>query len=646
MKSTSLTSTSLTSDRAASTSRRGAALIALAAVSLLSVPATAAPKKMTRDEIVALAKTVPGFSYWWGGSKWKPGASDKGKCSAKSGSGCPNCSHSGSWGADCSGFVGKAWQVAVPKALDVTYHPYSTVHFTNNETWWTKINRSATQKGDAFTYNTNGAGHIFLYEKGDPWGNVWAWECKGCSSGCVYNLRAASSTYGVRQRKLIGSAAPVCAPHCEGAVMVDAKCGKGDCSKYGATCANDSLGLRCVSVFCPAKGSATGCTPDGKLGTCKDGALAAAKCGGGTICAKMSVNQAKCVPPCPASCNDGNICTNDACDPTKGVCTHSVNGASCDDGVPCTTGDTCKGSTCAAGGAKNCDDGNACTADTCNAADGSCQHAAKTCDDGDPCTSDTCDAGTGTCGYPAKDCSDGDPCTVDACASGPGGANGADGNGVGCQHTPKACDDGDACTTDACNGSTGICAHGEASCDDGNPCSVDGCANGACTHGPAGGVCDDGDPCTVSDRCVNVTCAGKAMACDDGVACTKDSCSDGVCDHKKVGGEPTAGCLGGRVVLLDACGEVVATLEACAEGTVCFHGQCMSEAAVAQAADAVGSVGGGSPGGVLSAAAPPPSAASGCSARTGRTDGTFGWLLLAALAAVVLRRRSNIDASS
>ena len=53
--------------------------MALAAASLL-IPAlsTAAPNEMTRDEIVVIAKTVPGFSYWWGGSKWSPGASAKG----------------------------------------------------------------------------------------------------------------------------------------------------------------------------------------------------------------------------------------------------------------------------------------------------------------------------------------------------------------------------------------------------------------------------------------------------------------------------------------------------------------------------------------------------------------------------------------
>jgi hypothetical protein len=44
-------------------------------------------------------------------------------------------------------------------------------------------------------YNTNGAGHTFLYESGDGWGSMWAYECKGCSYGCVHNLRTATTTY-------------------------------------------------------------------------------------------------------------------------------------------------------------------------------------------------------------------------------------------------------------------------------------------------------------------------------------------------------------------------------------------------------------------------------------------------------------------
>ena len=380
--------------------------------------ASAAPPQMTREDIVKLGKTVVGFSYWWGGSKWQPGASAKGKCTPNAGSsGCPKCSHSGNWGADCSGFVGKAWQVAVAKPLDVAYHPYATTHFTNNTTWWTKIARSATKLADAFTYNTNGSGHIFLYDKGDPWGNVWAWECKGCKYGCTYSLRPASSNYGVRQRKLLIAPPPACTAKCSGDVMIDAKCNKGDCSKFGAKCVKDGLGLRCVSVFCPTTGKASVCLPDGKLGTCNNGNLSASACAGGKTCVKAAAAAASCVPPCPASCDDGNPCTKGKCIVGTGKCSHAPISGGCDDGDACTVGDVCAGGACKSGATKACEDGNGCTDDAC--ANGACSHVANgaACDDGDACTvADTCAAKT--CKGKKRECDDGLACTQNMCREG------------------------------------------------------------------------------------------------------------------------------------------------------------------------------------------------------------------------------------
>ena len=75
-------------------------------------------------------------------------------------------------------------------------------------------------------------------------------------------------------------------------------------------------------------------------------------------------------------CNDANACTNDACDALSGKCSFVANAASCNDGNPCTTGDTCANQVCAAGAGNACDDGTVCTTDSCtvvnNAA--SCAH--------------------------------------------------------------------------------------------------------------------------------------------------------------------------------------------------------------------------------------------------------------------------------
>ncbi len=148
-----------------------------------------------RDAAVQRAKSGVGFSYWWGHGRWIPWgqtSSTRGSCTGS----CPNCRHSGSYGADCSGYVGKIWQV--PSWNDdprVDQHPYSTINFVGSSSLWRTVSRASVRKADAFVYNSNGAGHIFLYESGDGWGSMWAYEAKGCSYGIVRNLRTASSSY-------------------------------------------------------------------------------------------------------------------------------------------------------------------------------------------------------------------------------------------------------------------------------------------------------------------------------------------------------------------------------------------------------------------------------------------------------------------
>ena len=148
---------------------------------------------------VARARASRGFSYWWGGGAWLAGgatASNKGRCSGS----CPSCSHSGRYGADCSGMVGKAWQFGV-KTLSVNSHPYSTASFVRDVAGkWRTVSRGGLRKADALVYNSGGGGHIVLWEKGNGWGQSTVYECKGCSYGCVYNTRSFSSAYkGIRR---------------------------------------------------------------------------------------------------------------------------------------------------------------------------------------------------------------------------------------------------------------------------------------------------------------------------------------------------------------------------------------------------------------------------------------------------------------
>jgi hypothetical protein len=111
-----------------------------------------------------------------------------------------------------------------------------------------------------------------------------------------------------------------------------------------------------------------------------------------------------------ASCDDHNPCTDDHCDPHVG-CSHTNNTASCSDDDACTTPDVCANGQCQPGAPLVCDDGNVCTDDTCDPAVG-CVYTNNSapCDDGNACTTnDVCADGQCVPG-PPKNCDDGNPC--------------------------------------------------------------------------------------------------------------------------------------------------------------------------------------------------------------------------------------------
>lgn len=152
------------------------------------------------DDAIARAKSAVGFSYWWGHGRFLPAGPGGGKAGSCSGS-CPNCSHGGSYGGDCSGLVAKVWQVpASNNDITADSHPYSTGTFVTDSSQWKTVSRANLKKADAMVYNSGGEGHIFLYSSGDGWGSMYAYECKGCSYGCVAGYRTASSAYhGIRK---------------------------------------------------------------------------------------------------------------------------------------------------------------------------------------------------------------------------------------------------------------------------------------------------------------------------------------------------------------------------------------------------------------------------------------------------------------
>jgi hypothetical protein len=144
---------------------------------------------LSRDGVVALARSMTGFSYWWGGARFRAGGA-AGACYGS----CPSCSHSGSYGADCSGFVNKAWMVEDSMPMDQNKHgPASSYWYSAGNS----IPRSSLAKADVLVRN----GHMFLYVGGDPWGSLQVCEAKGCAYRTACNTRTASSSYRAIRRQ-------------------------------------------------------------------------------------------------------------------------------------------------------------------------------------------------------------------------------------------------------------------------------------------------------------------------------------------------------------------------------------------------------------------------------------------------------------
>lgn len=187
-----------------------------------------------------------------------------------------------------------------------------------------------------------------------------------------------------------------------------------------------------------------------------------------------------CAKTATVDCDDGNVCTDNTCDPATGCVATPVASA---EPVPCDDGDVCSGP------------------DLCE--QGACVAVDSGCNDGNPCSLDFCDSGT-SCFAQAIDegaCDDGDACTTDTtCQLGH------------CLGAPVDCDDNDLCTIDSCSPDSG-CHAAAVDCDDANPCTTDSCdAQLGCQHTPTASMganeCDDGDVCTVDDHCDAGLCVG------------------------------------------------------------------------------------------------------------------------------------------
>lgn len=258
------------------------------------------------------------------------------------------------------------------------------------------------------------------------------------------------------------------------------------------------------------------------------------ECNDGNMCTNNNTCQSGVCSGDTVTCDDSNGCAENVCDPDEGCVLHPINeGNPCELSDMCVADGVCFAGECA-GHPVNCDDGDPCTDDACNAETGCVWvNNIATCEDGDACTiDDVCAEGVCTAGQ-ARNCEDGNTCTVDACD-----------RFAGCVAIPtespccigevSICDDGDTCTNDLCDPDTLECDHEDntAMCEDESMCTRnDECFEGDCIGQPI--ACEDNNPCTENQCLPGSGCAFPDLnegVCDDGVDCTTDTvCVEGAC---------------------------------------------------------------------------------------------------------------------
>jgi hypothetical protein len=369
----------------------------------------------------------------------------------------------------------------------------------------------------------------------------------------------------------------------------------GDCSNHGQSCTAQKCcqGFDCLTdmtssteKFCCSPNSTLvcgrSCCPTGALGNCSAGQCVCPL--GEVVCPDANNplagrcvnlledpdNCSACGTVCPGPTGSDAPCRVRAC--VNGTCTTVPNPLlatqviPCDDGNPCTVGDTCSQSgicqpgtpvqcaqclfcdpagtspTCVPDQAqvgRPCNDSNACTAnDVCTAtlgvATGMCAGTPITCDDNNDCTTDTCNPDSGCVFTPVADntpCETSNRCTADFCEGGT------------CKQGPDVVTPTCA-QCKACGPTTGNCDVNLSGtpCNDNNVCTAgDTCQNGVCQPGaPVPNCCRTDTDCPKpSDQCKRATCvnnvcvvgnAPNGTGCNDNNACTTgDTCQGGVC---------------------------------------------------------------------------------------------------------------------
>ncbi|MET0343909.1 MAG: OmpA family protein [Polyangiales bacterium] len=322
---------------------------------------------------------------------------------------------------------------------------------------------------------------------------------------------------------------------------------------------NKAAGLPCADgLFCTANDSCDG------AGACTS---TARDCGDGIACTLDTCDEAndRCASTVSGGCNILGTCVaSGATDPLNScrVCnpavsttnyTNKVAGSGCDDGLFCTTGETCNVLGLCLGAPRSCGGGGCLS--VCDELEDRCRTDVTGCAINGACVA----LGTEEPGNPCHVCLPAVSST--SWTNKPGG-------------TP--CDDGLFCTTgDACD-AAGSCTGGARGCGDALGCTNDSCdeAQDLCVQALVGGcvidslcvaagVADAVNPCRYCDPTrATTTWSNKAagITCDDGLYCTTgDACNgEGVCTSapRSCGG---TGCSSACDETTDACRSDVAS---------------------------------------------------------------------------------------
>ncbi len=250
-----------------------------------------------------------------------------------------------------------------------------------------------------------------------------------------------------------------------------------DCTAKPAGCWQSAV---CKAGVCVGSTPICKCHPDWEVDDddetpkCPEWVVPENKCLGKNYCHDPKGSY-ECLPNPPTiiQCNSGNDtgCRKNLCDPTTVACamTDVADGVICENLATCMSGGQCKAADCVGGKPKSCDDGNQCTEDACESGKGCVfKPITKVCDDGDGCTKgETCSAGKCTGGV-HKECDDASSCTTDSCAPGTGDCVFTPvKDGTMCTPGQDECWGGGQCNAGACKGITATCkCHPEWESDD------------------------------------------------------------------------------------------------------------------------------------------------------------------------------------